>query len=105
VKGEDSLDADILDDAADDDHLIDAAALAGEKDALENLGALLLAFDNANVDVKGVADVELREVLFQGSGGDRIEDGLARVGLLRHGLKIPTKLGRDGRQGWSAFGC
>ena len=64
VQREDALDAFALDDAADGEHLAHALAAAGDHHAAEDLDALLLAFQDALVDVHLVADLELRGRLF-----------------------------------------
>ena len=43
----------------------DAGAGPGDHQAVENLDAFLLAFENAAVDVDGVADLELRDFRLQ----------------------------------------
>ena len=51
------------DDAADGEHLLRARTAASDHDAGENLNPLLFAFKNLRVNVDGVADFELRNVL------------------------------------------
>ena len=58
-------------DLADGEVLLQAAAGAGDADALEGLDALALAFLDAHVDAHGVAGLELRG----------LADGLEAVGL------------------------
>src|SRR5262245_16356361 len=60
----DALDALALDDPADRERLADAAALAGDDDAGEDLDALLGAFEDALVHLDLVADLELRDLVF-----------------------------------------
>src|ERR1043165_5737545 len=52
----------ILDDAADGDHLVLAAALADDEHALEDLDPLLVPFHDADVDVDGVTDIHAGEI-------------------------------------------
>src|SRR6185436_18517903 len=72
-----ALDADLVDDAADRNHLVGRAALAGDEDALEDLDPLLVALDDADVDVDRVTDVHDRDVGLEGGRGEGLDDGLA----------------------------
>ena len=58
VEGELPLHPLALHDAADGEHLAGAGAAAGDHDAAEDLDPLLLAFEDAAVDVDRVADLE-----------------------------------------------
>src|SRR5262249_29218046 len=63
VQREDALDALALDDAADGEHLAHALVAHADDDALEDLHALLLALEDALVDLHLVADGELGDFL------------------------------------------
>src|SRR5262249_39147417 len=54
-----------LHDAADSEHLAHALAAAGNDHAVEDLDAFLLPFQDALVDIDGVADLELRNLFFK----------------------------------------
>lgn len=96
-----ALDADFLDDAADGDHLVDAAALAGDENAVEDLDAFLVALDDADVDVDGVPNIHAGDVGLEGVEG--LEDGGLGVGLLGHGWVSREKLGGEDRRGGGGF--
>jgi hypothetical protein len=65
VEQERTLDANPVGDAADREGRLQAAVAQAHHDALEDLGALALAFDDVNVDADGVARAELRWGLFE----------------------------------------
>jgi len=58
VQWEDALDAFVGDDAADGDRAIDATTLGGKQDALENLHAFLVTFDDSIMHVNRVTDAK-----------------------------------------------
>ena len=60
VEREDSLDAFIVDDAADGEGFVDASAFAGDNCAVKDLRPLLVAFFDAAIDVHCVAYFEVR---------------------------------------------
>ena len=81
VQREDPLHAFVRDDAADGDGPVDAPALVADEDALEDLDAFLLAFDDQVVDVERVADREAGEgVVGLELAGDRRFDGFRASG-------------------------
>jgi hypothetical protein len=59
---EDSLDAFVVNDAANGESLIDAGALFHDDGASEDLDAFLIAFDDSRVYVYGIADRKLRDI-------------------------------------------
>ena len=59
MKRENSLDPFAGNDAADSESCAASAALAGNHRSREHLNPLLVSFDDSNVNVDGVADVEL----------------------------------------------
>jgi hypothetical protein len=62
MKGEDSLDTLVIDDSADGEVFVDAAAFAGDDDAGENLNAFLVSFFYSAANIDGIPDLEMREV-------------------------------------------
>jgi hypothetical protein len=62
VEWEDSLDAFVIDDAADGEVFVYATAFAGDNGAGENLDAFLVAFFYTAANIDGVPDLEMREV-------------------------------------------
>jgi len=57
-----ALDAFAGDDSPDSEHLAEAAAASGDHRAAEDLDSLVLAFQDAGVDIDRVADIELRRL-------------------------------------------
>jgi len=92
VERKDALDAFVRDDAPDGDHLVDAATLLSDEDALIDLDALLVAFDDAHVHVDRVADGEVGNLSF---GLELIGDDGFEGLLLVHGSVL-----KRGLQAW-----
>jgi hypothetical protein len=63
-----TLDTDITNNAANGNHLVDAAALAGDQGSREDLDTFFLTFNNSDVNVDGIADIETRDIRFQSFG-------------------------------------
>lgn len=62
VQGKSFFDADTVGDFADGIGGVHGATLTLDNDALENLDTLLIAFDNPNVDLDGIAGAEIRMI-------------------------------------------
>lgn len=73
VDREHTLHALVVDDPPHADHLVRAATLAADEHALEHLDALLVALDDAAVDIDGVAHIHARDVVLQGVGGQGLD--------------------------------
>ena len=65
VDWEDTLDTFVIDDSADGEVFVDAAAFAGDNDASENLDAFLVAFLDTAANFDGITDLEMREVFLK----------------------------------------
>jgi len=76
-----ALDAFIIHDAADGKRLVDSAALAHDDGAGKHLDALLVAFNDARVNIDGIADVELRNILLEMRCLDGFHNGVGHGGL------------------------
>ena len=63
VQREDTLNADTVGELTDGEGGTDAVVVPGDAGSLEDLDTLLLALANTDVDAKGVASPELRDVL------------------------------------------
>jgi len=72
IQREDTLDAFIVDDSADGEHLIYAAAFAGNDGAGEDLNTLLVAFDDSAMNINRIAYLEMRDIVFEALALDRI---------------------------------
>ncbi len=99
VDGELAFDALALHDAADGEHLTRARTAPRDDHAGEDLNAFLVAFENAAVDVHGIADLE---------GGDfRLQAGLFDLleQLLAHGwfLSLGCGAGAGFCSGWGGI--
>src|ERR1700722_15765425 len=70
MQRENAFDAFIIDDSTHREHLIDASPATHDDGAAKDLNALLVPFDDAGMHIDGVADQELRDVLFQAGGFD-----------------------------------
>jgi hypothetical protein len=88
VDGPLTLDADVVDDTANGDHLVDAAALAADQNALVHLDAFFLALDDADVHVDRVADVKARKVALKMLVGQAVEQLLGAHGVGLTSLKV-----------------
>lgn len=73
MQREDSLDTFICHNAANGDRAIDATALLGNEYALVDLNAFLVALNDADMDVEGVADAEFRESILELAGGNAFD--------------------------------
>jgi hypothetical protein len=65
MEREDSLDSLVADDSSDGEVLVDSAAFACDDGAGEYLGADLVAFGYAAVDVNNIAYLEVRDILLE----------------------------------------
>jgi len=72
IQREDALDAFVVDDSANGEHLVYTTAPAGNDGAGEDLHTLLAAFDNSAVYVNCVADFEMRDFVLETLAFDRI---------------------------------
>ena len=63
MQREDALDAFAVGDLADGEALVEAAAGTGDAHALVGLHAGPLAFDDLDIDLEGVAGLEIRHLL------------------------------------------
>ncbi|CAD5299137.1 hypothetical protein BOS5A_230890 [Bosea sp. EC-HK365B] len=70
IQREDALDALAIGNLADGEALVQPAAIAGDADALIGLNAAALAFLDLDVDLHGVAGLEMRDFLAVGELGD-----------------------------------
>src|SRR5271154_1443142 len=93
---EDSLDADAVRNLAHGKRRAIGAAVHFDHDAFEGLDALLLAFDDLDVNANRVADTEFRQVLAQAPLFELLDNGIhGRKDLESSQLTYPNARGHS----------